>query len=109
MILAAAVASHWLLDLLVTHQPEPAGGAVLPFERHLWLPLWQAPWLDCAYGGKVSPADLHAQMRRRNAPSYLPVADCRFPVDDPPFHVVLETPPMRSPLRKLFKKVVYEW
>ena len=40
---------------------------------------------------------------------YLPVAETPFPYEDPPFDVVLETPAMKAPLRKLFRKVVYEW
>jgi len=99
----------WLLDLLTQRIWQPLGKGDPPLGNSHCTPLWSAPWLDCAYGGKTSLAQLHAQMSRPKAPGYLPVTEEPFPYEDPPFHVVLETPAMRSPLRRIFRKVVYEW
>lgn len=99
----------WLLDLVARKVPNALGKGDPPLAHHHWTPVWAAPWLPCAYGGKVSLENLLAQMSKPKAPTYLPVTEEPFPYEDPPFNVVLETPAMRAPLRRIFRKVVYEW
>lgn len=91
----------WLLELVAEALEKGGLG--------LWAPLWDVPWLDCAYGGKTSLDALDKQQRQPKAPRYIPVTREAFPYDDPPFHVLLETPAIRGPLRRIFPKVIYEW
>ncbi len=91
----------WLLELVADAREQGGLG--------LWAPLWDTPWLDCAYGGKTSLERMETQQRLPKAPRYVPVTREAFPYDDPPFHVLLETPAMRAPLRRIFSKVIYEW